>query len=51
MSSKVDVFYILIRKRGKFKVTDVLKHHASKVQGMEVKLHRFLTLASGECEQ
>lgn len=51
MLYKADIFYILIRKWGKFKVTDVPKHHASKVQGMKVKLHRFLNLAFGECEQ
>jgi len=51
MLYKADIFYILIWKQGKFKVTNVPKHHASKVQGMEMKLHRFLTLAFGECEQ
>jgi len=44
MLNKADIFYILIRKWGKFKITVVPKHHARKVRGMEVKLHRFFNL-------
>lgn len=41
----------LLENKVNLKFTNVPKHHASKVQGMGVKLHRFLTLAFGECEQ